>query len=121
MDRWASSWQSPGYESGGLNESVPLELGAATLPALTHLELWLGDPGYGCTTTVTSLAGILRGAGLPKLKSLALKNFEERNGYLQASVEAKFGIALKPAIASSHAVVQAAALSPFFQHAPSLP
>lgn len=72
------------YESSGLDEAVPLELGATTLPALRHLELWLGVPDYGCSTSVSSLAGILGGAGLPRLRSLALKNSEEEDELIEA-------------------------------------
>ena len=34
-------------QTGGLPGSVVREVGAAHLPKLEHLELWLGDPGYG--------------------------------------------------------------------------
>jgi hypothetical protein len=72
------------FISGGLDQSVPLELGAASLPSLQHLELWLGDPQYGCTTTVPSLEGILSGARLPKVTSLAIKNSQEEGSLIEA-------------------------------------
>jgi len=64
------------FESGGLDESVPKDLGAATLPKLKHLELMFGREDYGCSSSVKSLAGILSGKGLPKLETLGLKNSE---------------------------------------------
>lgn len=64
------------FESGGLDASVPKDLGAAKLPRLTRLELMFGRENYGCTSTVTSLSGILSGKGLPQLKALGLKNSE---------------------------------------------
>jgi hypothetical protein len=63
---------------------VPLELGAASLPSLEHLELWLGEPNYGCTVTMQSLEGILTGARLPKLTSLAIKNSGEEGPLIEA-------------------------------------
>ena len=44
-----------------------------------------------------------------------------QRAYLQAALVAKAGIAFIPAIAESHAVVHAAAESPFFQQAPLAP
>jgi uncharacterized protein (TIGR02996 family) len=71
-------------ESSGLAEAAPLEIGRAHLPALTHLELWFGQPDYGCTSTVESLRGILAGQGLPKLTRLGLCNSEWELELLQA-------------------------------------
>lgn len=62
--------------SGGLDVAAPLELGKAWLPKLTHLELLFGREDFGCTSSIASLAGILSGAGLPKLAFLGLKNSE---------------------------------------------
>ncbi|MBO4208751.1 STM4015 family protein [Micromonospora echinofusca] len=61
-------------ESGGLPGTVVRAVGGCDLPALTHLELWLGVPDYGCDTTVDDLAGILDGRGLPALRHLGLRN-----------------------------------------------
>jgi hypothetical protein len=72
------------FISGGLDESVPLELAAAQLPSLEHLELWLGEPNYGCTVTMQSLAGILSGERMPKLTSLAIKNSGEEGTLIEA-------------------------------------
>lgn len=46
-------------ESGGLPLNVLEEVFAADLPALTHLELWLGTEGYGAQATMENLAPVL--------------------------------------------------------------
>ena len=61
-------------QTGGLPPSVIHEIGAARLPALEHLELWLGEPNYGGDATVDDLAPLLRGDGFPKLRYLGLKD-----------------------------------------------
>jgi hypothetical protein len=63
-------------ESGGLPASVVRAVGASDLPALTHLELWLGTEGYGGDSDVADLAEILGGARLPALRYLGLRNAE---------------------------------------------
>lgn len=63
-------------QSGGLPGEVARGVGAADLPALEHLELWLGREEYGGTTTTEDLNGVLGGFGLPKLHYLALCNAE---------------------------------------------
>lgn len=63
-------------QSGGLPPGVVHEIAAAELPALEHLELWLGSPGYGGDTTVEDLAPLLKGDRFPRLKYLGLKNSE---------------------------------------------
>lgn len=61
-------------QSGGLPVSTIHEVSAAKLPALEHLELWLGDPGYGGDATVEDLSPFLSGELFPKLRYLGLKN-----------------------------------------------
>jgi len=61
-------------QTGGLPGSVVRELGAAHLPDLEHLELWLGDGGYGRTVTAEDLEPILTKGLFPKLKYLGLRN-----------------------------------------------
>lgn len=63
-------------QSGGLGGSVVREVAAAELPELEHLELWLGEDGYGGDTKVADLAPILDGEVFPKLKYLGLRNSE---------------------------------------------
>jgi hypothetical protein len=61
-------------EAGGLPKAVVHEVGAARLPALEHLELWLGDDGYGADATVDDLRPILDGQLFPKLRYLGLRD-----------------------------------------------
>ena len=52
-------------ESGGLHAEVVRGIIAGHLPKLEHLELWLGDSGYGATTTVDDLSPSSMAAGSP--------------------------------------------------------
>lgn len=61
-------------QAGGLPPSVIHEVASAELPALEHLELWLGEPNYGGDATVEDLAALLKGERFPRLKYLGLKN-----------------------------------------------
>ena len=61
-------------ESGGLAAEVIREIMGANLPELEHLEIWLGDPNYGATTTVDDLAPLLEGKLFPKLRYLGLRD-----------------------------------------------
>ncbi|BDI31275.1 hypothetical protein CCAX7_33260 [Capsulimonas corticalis] len=63
-------------QSGGLDAEVVREVLGASLPALEHLELWLGDSSYGATTTVDDLGPLLSGALFPGLKYLGLCDAE---------------------------------------------
>lgn len=63
-------------ETGGLPADVVRAVAASDLPALTALELWLGDENYGADSTVEDLAPILSGEKLPRLTRLALSNSE---------------------------------------------
>ncbi|MET9554581.1 STM4015 family protein [Streptomyces sp. NPDC006645] len=63
-------------ETGGLDADVVRNIGAADLPALEHLDIWLGTSWYGANTIVADLDPFLTGARLPALKSLALRNSE---------------------------------------------
>lgn len=61
-------------EGGGMPAAILNELAAAQLPNLEHLELWLGDEGYGRGVTKESLQPILDGTLFPKLNYLGLRN-----------------------------------------------
>ncbi len=63
-------------ESGGLPKEILAEVAAAHLPALEHLEIYLGDAGYGWDGTIADLAPILSGKLFPNLKYLGLRNSE---------------------------------------------
>ncbi|MBA2538973.1 MAG: molybdenum metabolism regulator, partial [Deltaproteobacteria bacterium] len=62
--------------SSGLDKSVPIDIGKASLPELRRLELYIGQEDYGNTCKVKSFAGILEGAGLPRLEHLGIVNSE---------------------------------------------
>ncbi|WDZ82618.1 STM4015 family protein [Micromonospora cathayae] len=64
------------FESGGLPAALVGGVAGSDLPALTHLELWLGVEDYGRDTTVADLAPVLTGERLPALRHLALCNTE---------------------------------------------
>jgi hypothetical protein len=74
-------------ETGGLSGQVVRQVAAADLPALTHLELWLGDSGYGADWRMEELAPILSGQRFPRLATLGLRNCE-RADELAAAVAA---------------------------------
>lgn len=63
-------------QSGGLPAPVVRAVGESDLPALEHLELWLGVEEYGGGSGVDDLAPILSGRSLPALKRLGLCNAE---------------------------------------------
>jgi hypothetical protein len=48
----------------------------AELPALEHLELWLGEENYGGSVRVADLTPLLSGQLFPNLKYLGLRNSE---------------------------------------------
>ncbi|MER5551039.1 STM4015 family protein [Streptomyces sp. NPDC002793] len=62
------------FECGGLPAGVVRGVLDSDLPALEHLELWLGDEYYGCDTTLEDLAPLLEGARFPALRHLGLQN-----------------------------------------------
>lgn len=64
------------FESGGLPGAVVRAVGASELPALEHLELWLGVEEYGGNATVADLAPLLDGGRFPRLRHLGLQNSE---------------------------------------------
>jgi hypothetical protein len=64
------------FEAGGLPAEIVRAIGESDLPALTHLELWLGTDNYGGDATVADLAGVFAGTRLPALRSLGLRDAE---------------------------------------------
>ncbi len=61
-------------QTGGLPATIVRELASAVLPELEHLELWLGDDGYGNDVTHDDLAQVLSAELFPKLKYLGLRD-----------------------------------------------
>lgn len=62
-------------QTGGLPVEVTREALAAEAP-LEHLELWIGDEGYGRTTNLADLEPLLSGALFPQLQVLGLCDCE---------------------------------------------
>jgi hypothetical protein len=63
-------------ESGGLPARIVRAVGGSELPALEHLDLWLGSQNYEGDAGVPDLAEILAGERLPALRHLGLENSE---------------------------------------------
>lgn len=63
-------------ESGGLPAQVVRGVAASDLPALEHLELWLGTSEYGGDAVASDLEPFFAGTRLPRLRRLALCNSE---------------------------------------------
>ena len=68
--------QELAFESGGLPDHIVRSVGECDLPALRHLELWLGTDEYGGDADSDDLAGVLSGARLPALRYLGLRDAE---------------------------------------------
>jgi hypothetical protein len=75
-------------QSGGLRPEVVRDVCASSLPALEHLELWLGVEEYGGTTTPQDLAPVLSGEAFPRLRSLGLRNTGEIDAWVPALARA---------------------------------
>lgn len=63
-------------QGGGLSADTVRELAAADLPALEHVELYLGDEGYGADTSLADVQPFLSAETFPKLTTLGLRNCE---------------------------------------------
>lgn len=61
-------------ESGGLSRDTIRDIFLCEFPALEHLELLLGEPGYGFDGGVEDLQPLLSGELFPRLKWLGLMN-----------------------------------------------
>jgi uncharacterized protein (TIGR02996 family) len=68
--------KSLAFEASNLPRKVVKAIGTSSLPALEHLELWLGTEEYGADTRVADLKGILAGKPTPALRYLGLRNSE---------------------------------------------
>jgi hypothetical protein len=75
-------------ETGGMPAEVVRGIGASELPALEHLDLWLGTPDYGGDSEAADLEPILSGARLPSLRHLALRNSEMQDAIATAVASA---------------------------------
>ena len=62
------------FESGGLSPATVRAIGESALPAIEHLEFYLGDEAYGGGTTVEELAWLFDGERFPALRHLGLRD-----------------------------------------------
>ncbi|RJL36184.1 leucine-rich repeat domain-containing protein [Bailinhaonella thermotolerans] len=76
------------FESGGLSPEIVRAVGESDLPALEHLDLWLGRAWYGGGATPEDLSGVLRGDRLPALRHLGVRNSEIQDEMAAAVVTA---------------------------------
>ncbi|MGF1990595.1 MAG: STM4015 family protein [Nostoc sp. ZfuVER08] len=63
-------------ETGGLGRDKIAQILSLELPALEHLELWLGSEEYGGNSSIDDLMPIFSGELFPKLTYLGLRNSE---------------------------------------------
>ncbi len=75
-------------QSGGLDGRVVREVMNADLPALEHLELYLGTDNYGATATPEDLSPLLDGALFPKLTYLGLRDSDRADEFAQVIANA---------------------------------
>ncbi|MEU5882181.1 STM4015 family protein [Spirillospora sp. NPDC047279] len=61
-------------EGSGLSGATVRAVAACDLPALRHLELWLGGRVYGGSAEIGDVAPLLAGERLPALRHLGLRN-----------------------------------------------
>lgn len=70
-------------ESGGLPSEIAESLAQSELPALTHLELWLGDDNYGFDGDVALYRRVVDGLRTPALRVLGLRDSQIADGLAQ--------------------------------------
>ncbi|MFJ7998330.1 hypothetical protein ACIQ7D_14455 [Streptomyces sp. NPDC096310] len=71
-------------ETSAMPVEVVRGVAASDLPALEHLDLWLGASAWGGHYEVADLAPILAGTRLPALRHLALRNCDDQDGICTA-------------------------------------
>lgn len=84
-----------GIETGGLSGEVVRNVAASNLPALEHLELWLGTPQYGGDATLADLKPILSGKKFPRLTYLGLRDSQMADDVAAAVAKAPILARLK--------------------------
>ncbi|MCQ0025127.1 STM4015 family protein [Streptomyces somaliensis DSM 40738] len=75
-------------QTGGMPAEAVRGVAASDLPALDHLDLWLGTDAYGGDCSVEDVAPILDGSRLPGLRHLALRNSDIQDGIAAAVASA---------------------------------
>ncbi|MFG2291967.1 STM4015 family protein [Streptomyces sp. NPDC048603] len=79
-------------ETGGMPAAAVRGVAGSDLPALEHLDLWLGTDEYGGDAVIADLAPILDGSRLPRLRHLGLRNSDIQD-------DIAVGIASAPVVA----------------------
>jgi hypothetical protein len=74
-------------ETGGLNPETIAQICALNLPALSHLELWLGSEDCGGNSTIADLNPILVDKVFPNLIYLGLRNSQYSDDIAKAVVQ----------------------------------
>jgi uncharacterized protein (TIGR02996 family) len=80
--------KSLAFEASNLPAEVVRVVGRCQLPALEHLELWLGTAEYGADTTISDLKGVRQAKHLPALRYLGLRNSQIVDGIARALAKA---------------------------------
>ncbi|NKY99957.1 STM4015 family protein [Nocardiopsis alborubida] len=75
-------------ESGGLPGRVVREVASSGLPALEHLELWLGMEDYGRDVCPQDLEAVLSGGAFPGLRYLGVRNAEDVDAWIPVLADA---------------------------------
>ncbi|MCK9872844.1 STM4015 family protein [Nocardiopsis dassonvillei] len=75
-------------ESGGLPGRVVREVASSGLPALEHLELWLGVEDYGRDVSPRDLEPVLSGGVFPRLRYLGVRNAEDVDAWIPVLADA---------------------------------
>ena len=83
-----SALRSLTLQTGGLPGRVVREVVSSDLPALEHLELWLGLDLYGGDATPDDLAPLLSGRAFPNLRTLGLRNSQHTGRWAHTLAEA---------------------------------
>lgn len=74
-------------ETGGLSSETVAQICNMNLPALEHLELWLGSDSYGGDCTVLDVKPILEDLIFPDLNYLGLRNSQFADDIAEAVVK----------------------------------
>lgn len=74
-------------QSGGLPGSVAREVASSGLPALEHLELWLGVRDFRGDAVPADLEPVLSGTAFPNLVHLGLRDAEDTDAWVEALAE----------------------------------
>ncbi|MFD8418733.1 STM4015 family protein [Streptomyces sp. NPDC059466] len=75
-------------ETGGMPVEAVRGVAGSDLPALVHLDLWLGTSEYGGDSELGDLEPFFAGTRLPALKHLALRNSEIQDAICSALASA---------------------------------